>query len=75
MGTEPAAIEICLGAYLQKNNGAWFRYLATCLLRLSQRLTPFPDWLGYMGLALLYTEDDEREHGELTKAWYLSWFR
>jgi hypothetical protein len=22
-----------------------------------------------MGLALLYTEDDEREHGELTKAW------
>ena len=33
------------------------------------KVAPFPDWLGYMGLALLHTEDDEREHGELTKAW------
>ena len=29
----------------------------------------FPDWLGYLGLALLYSEDVEREDRSLTKAW------
>ncbi len=33
------------------------------------KVAPFPDWLGYMGLALLYTEDDEGKNGELTEAW------
>lgn len=29
----------------------------------------FPDWLGYLGLALHYTEDAERESRGLTQAW------
>lgn len=29
----------------------------------------FPDWLGYIGLALHYTEDAELEDSELTYAW------
>lgn len=29
----------------------------------------WPDWLGYMGLALHYTEDVESESHELTSAW------
>ena len=29
----------------------------------------FPDWLGYMGLALHYTEDAEHETHLLTRAW------
>lgn len=29
----------------------------------------FPDWLGYLGLALLYTKDMERRKRTLTKAW------
>jgi hypothetical protein len=29
----------------------------------------FPDWLGYLGLALCYTEDAERENHVLTQAW------
>lgn len=30
---------------------------------------PFPDWLGYLGLGLHYTEDAERERRQLTVAW------
>lgn len=29
----------------------------------------FPDWLGYLGLALHYTEDSERRNQTLTHAW------
>lgn len=29
----------------------------------------FPDWLGYLGLALHYTEDAEKEDRLLTRAW------
>jgi hypothetical protein len=29
----------------------------------------FPDWLGYLGLALHYTEDAEVEDRELTRSW------
>ena len=29
----------------------------------------FPDWLGYIGLALNYTEDAEQENHEITRAW------
>jgi len=31
--------------------------------------TSFPDWLGYLGLALRYTEDAEAECRELTRIW------
>jgi hypothetical protein len=31
--------------------------------------TPFPDWLGYLGLALLYTEEDEQKNARLTHSW------
>lgn len=34
-----------------------------------RRACRFPDWLGYMGLALLYTEEAEPEGRTLTKAW------
>lgn len=30
---------------------------------------PFPNWLGYLGLGLLYTEDHERESRQLTVTW------
>ena len=33
--------------------------------------SPFPDWLGYLGLGLLYTEDAEREGHVLSQAWAL----
>jgi hypothetical protein len=29
----------------------------------------YPDWLGYLGLALRYTEDVEQEARQLTQAW------
>lgn len=30
---------------------------------------PFPDWLGYLGLGLLYSEDAERESQTLSQSW------
>lgn len=33
------------------------------------RVSGFPDWLGYLGLGLAYTEGIEREQRSLTKSW------
>ena len=33
------------------------------------QVASFPDWLGYLGLVLFHTSDEEKENGQLTKAW------
>ena len=43
--------------------------LADASLRRIASVAKFPDWLGYVGLALRYTEEAERCGRRLTKAW------
>ena len=43
--------------------------LAGASLSYIARHVSFPDWLGYLGLGLLYTEDVECDQRILTKAW------
>ena len=43
--------------------------LADASMREIASLARFPDWLGYLGLALCYTEAAEVSVRRLTKAW------
>jgi len=42
---------------------------ATASLKQISKLARFPDWLGYMGVVLSSTEEEEKKSRTLTKAW------
>ncbi len=58
-----------IGQWPMPHQSALARILAGASLEWIARNTSYPDWIGFLGLGLLYCEDAERKERLLTRAW------
>ena len=58
-----------LGSWPIEEQRSLAAILSTSSIEVIAAGCAFPDWLGYLGLALSYTEDAERQDRHITQSW------